>query len=164
MNCRACRSYLESRSGLAEVAETATPRAEISSHLAACAACQEYARLCRWSRGVVQAGAVAAPEPPAMAAVWAAVRRQSGSSWGGASWEGWRHSFVRLVPYLASITVLFLLAGSLALGGALRGAPPAAASNPSIPSLLAPSATVATSMPVDVAVQSPTDWLGVGAP
>lgn len=158
MNCRACQSYLETRPG--SPVAGATPPAEVSNHLAACRACQEYAQLRRWTRGVVQAGAVALPEPPPMAAVWAAIRRQSAASWAGASWEGWRHSFLRLVPYLASITVLFLLAGSLAMGGAA----PAASASPSIPSLLAPSATVASSMPANVAVQSPTDWLGVGAP
>lgn len=161
MTCRACRSYLETSSG--SPGTDARPPAEVSSHLGTCRACQDYAQLRRWTRGVVQAGAMTPPEPPPMAAVWAAIRRQSAPSWGGASWEGWTRSFLRLVPYLASITVLFLLAGSLALGGALGGAAPTPAS-PSIPSLLAPSATVASSMPANVAVQRPTDWLGVGAP
>ncbi len=130
---------------------------EAAEHLRVCRGCREYAQLRNWARGVVRSGTVAPPPPPPMAAVWAAIRRQSSDAWDGSLSLGLR----RLAPYLASITALLLLAGTLALGGA--AAAPAAASMPSAPSLLAPSTTVASSMPANFATQSPTDWLGLGS-
>ncbi len=153
MNCRTCRTHLDMAAGRDGAPD------EVVAHLRSCHKCREYAALRDWARGVVRAGAVAVPEAPPMAAVWAAIRRQSSAAWDGSLSMGLR----RLAPYLASITVLLLLAGSMALsgtGGAVTAAP--AASMPSAQSLLAPSATVAQSMPVNFAAQRPTDWLGVG--
>lgn len=153
MNCRTCRSQWEIAAG-----RDGAP-AEAVAHLRGCAKCREYLQLRDWARGVVRAGAVAVPEAPPMAAVWAAIRRQSSAAWDGSLSMGLR----RLAPYLASITALLLLAGSMALsgtGGAVAAA--SAASMPSAQSLLAPSATVAQSMPVNFAAQRPTDWLGLG--
>ncbi|MGH9527941.1 MAG: hypothetical protein ACRD2F_14770 [Terriglobales bacterium] len=148
MNCRECRSQFE-------VSPGPDWPADVAAHVRGCPACAQLARLRTWSRGVVQSGAILAPEPPPMAAVWASIRRQSGAAWEGSLLS----SFRRLVPYLASITVLCLLAGSLALGGSAT----AASGSPSIPSLLAPATQVANSMPVNTAIQSPSDWLGLGA-
>lgn len=144
MNCTEARFRIE----------TGAAGTGAEAHLRACRKCREFAALRAWSEQVLRAGEIAAPAPPPMAAVWAAIRRNSENAWDGAL----ARSFRRLVPYLASITVLFLLAGSLALR---KPTPVQAEVTPTAQSLLAPTTAVASNTVPD---QTPADPLGIGAP
>lgn len=122
----------------------------LAAHLAACRGCRDYAALRSWSQHVLRAGELAVAPPP-MAAVWAAIRRNSAYAWESAL----ARSFRRLVPYLAGLTALLVIAGSLAL----RAPAPAPDSSFSAQSLLAPASALAAN---DMPEQTPSDLLGIG--
>lgn len=127
---------------------------ELRAHLGGCARCREFASLRAWSGDVVRMGALAAPPPPPMAAIWAAIRRGSRDAWEGALTRGFR----QLVPYLASITALFVLAGALALRSP---APAEADGSPTAQALLVPGAAAAPAP--ESAPQSADQVLGFAA-
>lgn len=124
--------------------------AALEAHLARCPRCRDYAGLRRWTAAVVRSGELQAAPPP-MAAVWAAIRRNSESAWESAL----ARSFRRLVPYLAGITGILVIAGSLAF----KPAPPVVETTPSEQALLAPNGALATN---EIPEQAPGDLLGIG--
>ena len=124
---------------------------QMRAHADQCRDCQERLTLAHWSRQVMLAAQIEVPAP-AMAAVWAAVRRA-----GSASWESSvMRSFHRLAPYLIAVSVLFTMVAAFQPGG---GKPqPSRYAN----ALAAGSDTqVATVLDPDLAPQHPGDVLGI---
>jgi len=125
---------------------------QMRAHTEECPACQERLALVNWSRQVMLA-AEQDVTPPAMAAVWAAVRRATNTSWEFSL----TRSFRRLAPYLVAVTVLFIVVAAFQPG--------IVTSRPSrYASALAagPDTKVASVLAPDLAPQKPGDVLGIG--
>lgn len=140
LNCARARARVEAGGG----------GPALAAHLAACHGCRDYAALRNWSRHVLRASELTVAPPP-MAAVWAAIRRNSAYAWESAL----ARSFRRLVPYLAGLTALLVIAGSLALRA--PASPPDSGISAQV--LLAPANALAAN---DLPEQAPSDLLGIG--
>jgi hypothetical protein len=88
--------------------EAGRAQGEAQHHAAGCRACAGYAAAAAWSGELLRAGEVRGTAP-GFPRLWAGIQRRAENSWAGAL----SLSFMRLAPYLAAVSLLLLVAGTL---------------------------------------------------